>query len=371
LESHRRLEKGPMKQTKSDSGTVQEAQGKTSDVRIVSFEPLDPPETLKRELPLTEKAAENVLMGRDALRRALHGQDSRFVVILGPCSIHDPGAAIEYAQKLKHLNDEVSSTLLLVMRVYFEKPRTTVGWKGLINDPRLDGSGDINLGLRKAREILLAINELGLSCATEFLDPIVPQYTADLVSWAAIGARTTESQTHREMASGLSMPVGFKNSTDGDLQTAMDAMVSARHPHAFLGIDPEGTTAIVRTKGNLDVHLVLRGGSGKPNYSPAHIAYTRVALGASAERRVILVDCSHGNSNKDYRRQPQVLQELVRQVAAGERSLLGAMLESHLFEGNQKMGPEMKYGVSITDGCISWETTAQELRQAARLLRGK
>jgi 3-deoxy-7-phosphoheptulonate synthase len=293
--------------------------------------------------------------------------------VLGPCSIHDADAAREYAQRLARLKASVRDTMLLVMRVYFEKPRTTVGWKGLINDPALDGSQDINRGLREARHILRLVSELGLPCATEFLDPIVPQYTADLISWAAIGARTTESQTHREMASGLSMPVGFKNGTDGELQTALDAMVSARSPHAFLGLDQRGHTAIVRTRGNPDVHLVLRGGSGKPNYSPAHIAFTKVSLGASASRRLIMVDCSHGNSGKDYRRQPEVFQALLSQVLAGESAILGLMLESHLNEGSQKLvaGAPLRHGVSVTDGCIGWETTEALLLEAHRALAEK
>jgi len=343
----------------------------TSDINVIELSPLTPPVAIKREIPITAKATETVVRGRRELREALAGRDRRLVVILGPCSIHDPKAALEYADRLSRLQPEINETLIVVMRVYFEKPRTTVGWKGLINDPNLDGSEDINLGLKTARRILLAINELGLPCATEFLDPIVPQFTADLVSWAAIGARTTESQTHREMASGLSMPVGFKNSTDGDLQNAIDAMVSARHAHSFLGIDQEGDTAIVRTRGNADVHAVLRGGGGKPNYSAAHLAFARVALGASENRRLLMVDCSHGNSNKDYRRQPLVCEDLLHQVVQGEKALLGLMLESHLNDGNQKLTPgePLKYGVSITDGCINWETTEQLLRKAHQLLK--
>jgi 3-deoxy-7-phosphoheptulonate synthase len=344
---------------------------KTSDLRVIRLDPLDPPNVIKGESPTTPKAAETVVAGRQQLRDALAGKDRRLVVILGPCSIHEPKAAMEYAEKLVKLNAEVKDTLYLIMRVYFEKPRTTVGWKGLINDPHLDGTADINEGLRRARKILLAVNELGLPCASEFLDPIVPQYTADLVTWAAIGARTTESQTHREMASGLSMPVGFKNGTDGDLQTALDAIVSARAPHSFLGIDQMGNSAIVRTTGNPDVHIVLRGGDGKPNYSSAHMAFTKVSIGASSDRRLIMVDCSHGNSSKDYKKQPMVFDELVKQRLAGETSLLGMMLESHLNEGNQKLAPlaELKHGVSITDGCISWETTEALLRKTHAALK--
>jgi 3-deoxy-7-phosphoheptulonate synthase len=345
----------------------------TSNVHVVRFEPLDPPDVIKSALPITSDAEATVLAGRAAIRDVLAGRDGRLLVVVGPCSIHDGPAALEYAGKLAALRRDVAGTMQLVMRVYFEKPRSTVGWKGLINDPKLDGSNDVNLGLRTAREILLAVNHLGLPCATEFLDPIVPQYTADLVAWAAVGARTTESQTHREMASGLSMPVGFKNATDGDLQVALDAMVSSRHPHSFLGIDQRGTTSIVRTTGNPDVHVVLRGGGGKPNYSPAHIAYARVALGATSGQRPILVDCSHGNSSKDFRRQPAVFGELLEQVLAGETALMGMMLESHLSEGNQKPAAAgLKYGVSITDGCIDWATTEHLLRDAhERLSRAK
>ncbi len=343
----------------------------TSDVNVTQLEPIDSPEAIKADIPSTQKAAENVLMGRQELRNALAGKDFRLVVITGPCSIHDSKAALEYASRLAALKERVKGELLVVMRVYFEKPRTTVGWKGFINDPKLDGSEDINLGLRKARELFIQINEMGLTTATEFLDPIIPQYTADLVSWAAIGARTTESQTHREMASGLSMPVGFKNSTDGSLQVALDAMVSARHSHSFLGIDQMGRTAIVRTRGNPDVHLVLRGGPGKPNYSAPHIAFAKSSLLNTAPARPIVVDCSHGNSEKDYRRQPLVFKDLVDQVAKGEKAILGMMLESHLNEGTQKVGPpeSLRYGVSVTDGCIDWKTTETLLAEASQRLR--
>lgn len=345
-----------------------------SDLRVLKMEPLDPPSRIKGDLPLTDKAAATVLRGRTELREALSGRDKRIVVITGPCSIHDTKAAMEYAEKLTALANDVKDKILLIMRAYFEKPRTTVGWKGLINDPKLDGSEDINLGLREGRKILLAINELGMPCASEFLDPIVPQYTADLVSWCAIGARTTESQTHREMASGLSMPVGFKNATDGGIQVALDAMAASAHAHSFLGIDQNGMTAIVRTAGNPDVHLVLRGGNDKPNYQPAHMAFTKVAVGSVAKQpRVIMVDCSHGNSGKDYRKQPQVFNELVTQIKNGETAILGMMLESHLGEGNQKLTSEtrnaLKYGVSITDGCIDWKTTEDLLRKAHATLK--
>lgn len=343
---------------------------RTQDVHVSRFEPLDSPRVIKAALPITKESEASVLKGRAELRKALAGNDRRMVVIVGPCSIHDSKSALEYAERLVRLRRSIEKQVLVIMRVYFEKPRTRLGWKGLINDPLLDGSSNVNLGLRKAREILLAINGMGLPCASEFLDPIVPQYTADLVTWAAIGARTTESQTHREMASGLSMPVGFKNSTDGDLQVALDALVSARHSHSFLGIDQEGQTSIVRTNGNSDVHLVLRGGI-KPNYSPENIALAKVSLGASEKRRIILVDCSHGNCEKDFRRQPVVFKAMLRQLVAGERILLGAMLESHLNEGKQKLEPgtDLRYGVSLTDGCINWDTTEKLLTMASEEIK--
>ena len=342
---------------------------KTQDLRVVSFEPLQAPSEVIRTEPISPQAVTSVINGRAELRAAFAGKDPRFVVITGPCSIHDPKAAIEYAEKLVKLRDELKDKILIVMRVYFEKPRTTIGWKGLINDPHLDGTHDIVHGLKLARQILLKINNMGLPCATEFLDPIVPQYTADLVSWAAIGARTTESQTHRQMASGLSMPVGFKNATDGSLQVAIDAMVSARAPHAFVGIDMEGRTSIVKTAGNPDVHLVLRGGSGKPNYSKADIAYTKALLEAPAGGRQIMIDCSHGNSSKNYLNQPRVFNEVVEQFRSGERAILGTMLESLLVEGRQDLGKgPLVYGQSITDACVSWKSTEELLRKAHSVL---
>lgn len=340
----------------------------TRDLRVSAFTPLPSPAALTKEVPINAEAATTVVNARNELRRCLSGQDPRLVVILGPCSIHDEKAALEYAQRLADLRAKVKNQLLLVMRVYFEKPRTTVGWKGLINDPHLNGSHDIDHGLRLARRILLKINALGVPTATEFLDPIVPQYTSDLVSWAAIGARTTESQTHRQMASGLSMPVGFKNATDGGLQVALDAMTSARSAHAFVGIDEDGRTAVVKTKGNLDVHIVLRGGGGHANYSRADIAYTKVLLEDSkAPKRSIMIDCSHGNSNKNFQNQPKVFGEVMAQWRAGDKAILGAMLESHLHEGKQDLGPApLAYGISITDGCIGWEATAALLQEAAK-----
>lgn len=342
---------------------------KTSDVRVSGFEKLVTPLQAAEQFPLSDKASATVLGGREQLRSALHGQDERMVVIAGPCSIHDPKSALEYASRLAALKKELADKLILVMRVYFEKPRTTVGWKGYIYDPRCDESHDMNAGLTGARELLLQINELGLPCATEFLDPIVPQYTSDLVSWVAIGARTTESQTHRQMASGLSMPVGFKNATDGSLQVALDAMASATQGQAFLGINMDGQTCMVQTRGNPDAHLVLRGGGGKSNYSKAHVAYTRVRLEeCQAQPRSIMIDCSHANSHKDYRKQSLVFQNVLSQIEAGQRSIMGVMLESHLMSGNQKLGDKLNYGQSVTDACMNWEETEKLLRQAYTIL---
>ena len=330
----------------------------TRDTRVSSFEALASPRTVLAEQPLTESAQATVQQARHEFREALAGRDERQVVICGPCSIHDPESAVDYARRLLRVREQVSDRLLVIMRAYFEKPRTTIGWKGLIYDPHRDESHDMNRGVREARRILLQINEMGLPCATEFLDPIVPQYTADLVSWAAIGARTTESQTHRQMASGLSMPVGFKNATDGTLQGALDAMLAATHPQSFLGIDPEGQTSIVRTVGNQDVHMILRGGARGPNYSREHVESVMSSLeGRTSNARPVMIDCSHGNSNKDYRLQPVVFREVQRHVEQGERGVLGLMLESHLVAGKQPMGESLVYGQSITDGCISWEET--------------
>jgi 3-deoxy-7-phosphoheptulonate synthase len=340
----------------------------TDNLHIEAFDSLESPSSIRAALPLSERAAATVTTGRDAIRQALSGKDRRLLVVTGPCSIHDPEAALDYANRLATLRAQVDETLLLVMRVYFEKPRTTVGWKGLINDPKLDGSCHMNVGLRQARELLRAINELGLPCATEFLDPIVPQYISDLVAWAAIGARTTESQTHREMASGLSMPVGFKNATDGDLQIAIDGMFASQRSHAFLGINAEGTTCVVRTTGNPDVHLVLRGGA-KPNFSKPHIAYAKAALEPFDRPRLIMVDCSHGNSEKDHTRQRAPFEQLVALYAGGEEAVLGLMLESNLVAGKQSIGPNMVYGKSVTDACVGWETTEELMRAAHQKLR--
>ena len=328
---------------------------------------LTSPRAFKAELPMTEAANRTVVEGREAVKRILRKEDRRLLAVVGPCSIHDPRAAREYAGRLNVLRQELADRICVVMRVYFEKPRTTVGWKGLISDPHLDGSDDMATGLRLARQLLLDINQLGLAAGTEMLDPITPQYNSDLISWASIGARTTESQTHREMASGLSMPVGFKNSTAGDLQVALNAMESARHAHSFLGIDQEGRTCLVRTKGNPWGHLVLRGGSAKPNYDAESLADAAGQLRKAGLDPVVLVDCSHANSSKKHERQEEVWQDLVKQRVGGNQDLIGMMVESNLEEGNQKIPGDLKdlrYGVSITDACVGWETTERMLREA-------
>ncbi|MFN8645643.1 MAG: 3-deoxy-7-phosphoheptulonate synthase [Gemmatimonadales bacterium] len=344
----------------------------TSNLHVTRFEPLVAPGALLAELPITRTVATTVLEGRRAVGRILAGQDRRLLVVVGPCSIHDPVAALDYARRLAALRREVAGTLELVMRVYFEKPRTTVGWKGLINDPHLDGTRDMMLGLRIARQLLLDINALGLPAATELLGPVVPQYIADLVCWTAIGARTAESQTHREMASGLSMPVGFKNTTDGNLQVALDAMLAAGTPHTFLGMDDEGRGAIVHTTGNPERHLVLRGGGGRTNYDATSVAEASALCAARGLPARVMVDCSHGNSSKDHNRQPAVFEQVVAQVTGGSPHIMGAMVESHLHAGSQKLGTGrdgLAYGVSITDACIDWERTEALLRAADGRLR--
>ncbi len=341
----------------------------THDLRVRELAPLVPPRELKAALPVSTVANTTVFTGRQAVENILTREDERLLVVIGPCSIHDPEAALEYARRLRALADELEERLFIVMRVYFEKPRTTVGWKGLINDPHMDGSHDIQAGLRLGREVLLRINELGLPAATEFLDPIVPQYHADLVTWAAIGARTTESQTHREMASGLSMPVGFKNATDGSLQVAVDAMRASRIPHSFLGIDQDGSTSIVRTTGNPFGHVVLRGGRARSNYDPESIASASADLRQAGLPEALMVDCSHANSNKQHARQEEVWRSVVAQRVGGNRALIGLMVESHLAEGAQPIPADLsqlKYGVSVTDACIGWETTERMLRHAHR-----
>jgi 3-deoxy-7-phosphoheptulonate synthase len=340
----------------------------TSDLHVVETRPLVPPEVLHRELPISERAARTVQQSRERIKAILHAGDQRQLVIVGPCSVHDVDAAKEYADAIVEAQRRYHDELEVVMRVYFEKPRTTVGWKGMINDPHLDGSYDINTGLRRARALLLHLAEMGLPAATELLDPVVPQYTADLISWSAIGARTTESQTHREMASGLSMPIGFKNGTDGSALTAINAMEAAAKPHHFLGIDKQGHAAIVSTTGNPDGHLVLRGGKGGPNYHPEAVQEAVALLARDGLPARLMVDCSHGNSNKDYRRQGDVLRQVAQQVRAGSVHVMGVMLESHLLEGNQKIPADpsqLTYGQSITDACIDLSTTMELIEHLA------
>lgn len=338
------------------------------DRNLVSSEPLVAPRVVKQRLPLSDAAAAVVLETRRAVRDILHGRDRRrLLAIVGPCSIHDGPAALDYAERLKRVADATREALVVVMRTYFEKPRTTVGWKGLINDPHLDGSCDLPHGLELARTTLLAINNLGMPCASELLDPVIPQYTADLLSWAAIGARTTESQTHREMASGLSMPVGFKNGTDGGLQVALNAMISARHPHRFVGINHEGAVSVIHTTGNPDRHIVLRGGASGPNHRRDDIERAAALLRSERIARPILVDCSHDNSSKDYTRQAEVCREIAETVRHGNPHVMGVMLESNLVAGRQDWMPAapLRYGVSITDACLGWEDTQDLLYELA------
>ncbi len=345
----------------------------TQFINVVNTVPLIAPKLLKTELAITPGVHKTVIEGRQIVQRILSGEDQHVVVVVGPCSIHDRKAAMEYATRLKALADKVSERLFLVMRVYFEKPRTIVGWKGLINDPYLNDSFDIATGLRLARELLLEIGELGLPSATELLEPITPQYIADLITLASIGARTTESPTHRQMASGLSMPVGYKNGTDGSLQVAIEAMLAARTPHAFLGIDGDGHTCIVNTKGNPWGHLMLRGGRSGPNYSAEHMKVTTEKLAAAGLCPRFAVDCSHANSDKDYRKQSQVWRDVIAQRTAGNDRIIGLMLESNLFPGNQKLPTDLSllhYGVSITDGCIGWDETESLILDAYDKLRG-
>ena len=340
----------------------------TSDLHVVETRPLVAPVILQSDMPLTERAALTVRNTRARIKRILAGEDRRLLVIVGPCSVHDLGAAEEYAGALVQIRERLQASLEIVMRVYFEKPRTTVGWKGLINDPHLDGSYDINTGLRRARNLLLQFAERGLPAATELLDPVVPQYIADLISWTAIGARTTESQTHREMASGLSMPIGYKNGTDGSLTVAINAMEAASRPHHFLGINRQGHAAIVSTTGNPDGHLVLRGGGSGTNYHPEAISAAENQLQAAGLPHRVMVDCSHGNSNKDYRRQGEVLEAVAAQVKQGGSAVMGVMLESHLVAGSQKIPADLSqltYGQSITDACIDLDTTEALLEKLA------
>jgi 3-deoxy-7-phosphoheptulonate synthase len=338
----------------------------TDDLRIRGIEQVSPPRALHEEFPITETAANTVYEARREIQRILHGQDDRLLVVVGPCSVHDPDAAIEYAQRLSGIRQDLSSDLMIVMRVYFEKPRTTVGWKGLINDPNLDGSFQINKGLRIARKLLLGVNEMGVPAGTEFLDLISPQYIADLISWGAIGARTTESQGHRELASGISCPIGFKNGTDGTVKIAVDAIHAAARPHVFLSLTKDGHSAIFNTTGNEDTHIILRGGQ-RPNYDTESVNIASEEIIASGLTPKIMIDFSHANSRKKPEKQVQVGHDVAGQIARGDERIIGAMVESHLVAGNQsiKLGMPLVYGQSVTDACVSWDDTIPLLRELA------
>ena len=341
---------------------------KTDDVKIREVKELLPPIAHLYELPISDAAADLVHQTRQEIADLVHGRDKRLLLIIGPCSIHDPEAALEYARKLLPLRKKYEKELLIVMRVYFEKPRTTVGWKGLINDPHLDGTFDINFGLRQARRLLLALNDMGMPASTEFLDMITPQYYADLIAWGAIGARTTARQVHRELASGLSCPVGFKNGTDGNLKIAIDAIGAASHPHHFLSVTKAGHSAIVHTVGNADCHVILRGGK-EPNYDSGHVKAAAEQLTKAGVTPKLMVDCSHANSRKDYTRQMEVAQDVAQQLRAGENNIMGLMVESHLVAGRQDK-PEV-YGQSITDACIGWDATEEMLALLAEANRSR
>ena len=343
---------------------------KLDNVNIDNQEILITPEELKRQLPATEEVKRGISQNRGIVRSIIDGTDKRLLLVVGPCSIHNPREAIDYAERLKALSESLNDKLFIVMRAYFEKPRSTVGWKGLINDPHLDDSFKIAEGLAMARKLLLEISTLGLPLANEALDPITPQYLQELFSWTAIGARTSESQTHREMASGLSCPVGFKNGTDGSLDVALNALQSVKSPHRFLGISPDGKVSIVTTKGNAHAHVVLRGGTNGPNYYPENIAVCEEELESIGATQAIMVDCSHANSNKDHTKQGSVLEAVAEQISVGNKSIRGVMLESNLNPGNQKVdnSQELQYGVSITDACIGWEETERLLRDFHKAL---
>ncbi len=343
------------------------------DSRIERVVPLLAPDAVLAELPLSSEHADVVIRGRSEVHSVLDRLDDRLLAVVGPCSVHDPDATFEYAERLARLAGDLSGELLVAMRVYFEKPRTTTGWKGLINDPHLDGTGDVNAGLHLARRVLLGVLDTGLPVGCEFLDPITPQYIADAVSWGAIGARTTESQTHRQLGSGLSMPVGFKNRTDGNVQVAVDAVRAAAARHAFAGIDRDGTPAILYTTGNADCHVILRGGKGSPNYDAAGVASALELLDGAGLPKRVMIDLSHDNSGKDPDRQPDVAAEVGRQIAAGNDAIVGVMLESFLVAGRQDLEPgaKLRYGQSITDGCIGWETTAEVLEGLAASVRDR
>jgi len=342
------------------------------DTRIRAVRALISPAVVLEELPVTAAVEAVVERGRAAVADVLHGRSDRLIAVVGPCSIHDAEQALDYAQRLRSLGDELDDALVLVMRVYFEKPRTTVGWKGFINDPRLDGSFRINEGLRRARQLLLDINALGLPAGTEFLDLLSPQYFSDLIAWGAIGARTTESQSHRQLASGLSCPVGFKNGTDGGVQIAADAVVAAAHPHAFMGMTKMGVAAIFETRGNADCHVILRGGKA-PNYDAASVDAACAVLAKAGLRQQVMIDCSHANSGKQPRRQIDVAADIAQRIAAGERRIIGVMVESHLCEGRQDLlpGQSLRPGVSITDACLGWDDTAPLLRSLAASVRAR
>jgi 3-deoxy-7-phosphoheptulonate synthase len=345
----------------------------TDDVRIANLRPLLPPAILMEELPLSDAGSEFVSAKRSEVADVVSGKDPRLLVVVGPCSIHDPDAALEYAGKLVEETHRLGDDLLIVMRTYFEKPRTTVGWKGLINDPNLDGSFEINQGLRIARRLLLDVLGLGLAPGTEFLDPISPQFVADLVCWGAIGARTSESQVHRELASGLSMPVGFKNGTGGSIRIAVDAIRSSRHPHHFLSVTKQGVAAIVETKGNSHTHLILRGGGSGPNYDVESVGKAVASLHEAGVNEGLMIDCSHANSGKDPGRQPVVADAIASQIEAGERHIMGVMLESFLLGGNQPIGngQQLQRGLSVTDGCMAWGDTIPVLERLARASRAR
>ena len=339
---------------------------RVEDVNVVRIEPLSPPAALKGSLPASERANQTVAEGREAVRRVLRQTDPRLLVITGPCSVHDADLALEYARRLVTLQERFKDRLLVVMRVYFDKPRTTVGWRGFMNDPEMDGSNNLALGLRHTRELLLQINELGVPVATEILDPFIPQYLDDLLTWGAIGARTTESQTHRAMVSGLSMPVGFKNSTEGNVQLAVDAIAASSRPHTFLGIDQGGRAAVVYTRGNPGGHVILRGGRGGPNYAAPFVREATDRLQTAGLPDALIVDCSHHNSGYDFRQQETVWHEVTAQRAAGAKNLVGMMLESNLHEGKQPIPAdpkELRYGVSLTDSCLGWEATERLLQE--------
>jgi 3-deoxy-7-phosphoheptulonate synthase len=347
---------------------------KLDNVNVKAQEPLITPGKLKEEIPLSERATQVVEEGRQTINNILDRKDNRVFLVIGPCSIHDVDAAKTYARKLKELSEKVNDTLYLVMRVYFEKPRTTVGWKGLINDPHLNDSFEIEEGLHIGRQLLIDIAEIGLPTATEALDPISPQYLQDTISWSAIGARTTESQTHREMSSGLSVAIGFKNGTDGGLGVAINALGSVAHPHSFLGINRSGQVSVVRTKGNPYAHVVLRGGGGKTNYDSVNVALCEQALDKAKLAKNIMIDCSHANSNKDPALQTLVMHDVTNQILDGNKSIVGLMIESNLNWGNQSIPKdlsELEYGVSVTDACIDWEATEKSVLEMAEKLRGK